>query len=138
MLTPTKTYYKIGEVSELLDVPISTLRYWESEFSVLNPLRTEKGTRKYRHEDVEVCKMIKHLLRDKGYSLEYAKKELAGSNIIPRLHAPDKCKSAKGAIRLLTEVLRRTNDESSRVRIEYVLEWLKDGVSASTPIPNDK
>lgn len=129
-MTSTKTYYKIGEVSDLLEVSISTLRYWESEFDILNPLRTEKGTRKYRPEDVEVCKMIKHLLRDKGYSLEYAKKELAGLNIAPRLHTPDKCKSVKGAIRLLTEAARRSNDESATIRIEYVLEWLKSNENA--------
>lgn len=73
-MTPTKTYYKIGEVSALLNISISTLRFWEDTFVQLTPLRTEKGTRKYRPEDVEVCKRIKHLLRDKGYSLEYAKK----------------------------------------------------------------
>lgn len=125
MQTPTKSYYKIGEVSALLNVSISTLRFWEDTFKQLTPLRTPKGTRKFRPEDVEMCRLIKHLLRDKGYSLEYAKKELAKLNVVPRLHAPDKCKSAKGAIRLLTEAARRTNDESTTIRIEYVLEWLK-------------
>lgn len=130
MLTPTKSYYKIGEVSALLDVPISTLRFWEDTFEQLTPLRTPKGTRKFRPEDVEMCRLIKHLLRDKGYSLEYAKKELAGLNIAPRLHTPDKCKSVKGAIRLLTEAARRSNDESATIRIEYVLEWLKSNENA--------
>lgn len=72
-----------------------------------------------------MCKQIKHLFHDKGYSLEYAKKKLAGLNVTPQLHAPDKCKSAKGAIRLLTEAARCTTDASASIRIEYVLEWLK-------------
>ena len=72
----TKSYYKIGEVSEMLDVPVSTLRFWEDTFEQLDPFRTSGGMRKYRPEDVEMCKLIKHLLRDKGFSLEYAKKEL--------------------------------------------------------------
>lgn len=122
----TKSYYKIGEVSAMLDVPVSTLRFWEDTFEQLDPFRTPGGTRKYRPEDVEMCKLIKHLLRDKGYSLEYAKKELSGLNIIPQLHAPDKCKSAKGAIRLLTEAARRIDDASAKTRVEYVLEWLRE------------
>lgn len=125
MPTPKKSYYKISEVSAMLDLSVPTLRYWENEFEQLDPFRTPGGMRKYRPEDVEMCKLIKHLLRDKGYSLEYAKKELAGLNAVPQLHAPDKCKSAKGAIRLLTEALRRTSDPNAAIRIKYVLEWLK-------------
>lgn len=126
MPSPTKSYYKIGEVSEMLNVPISTLRFWEDTFEQLDPFRTPGGTRKYRPEDVEMCKLIKHLLRDKGYSLEYAKRELAGLNLSPQLHAPDKCKSAKGAIRLLTEAARHIDDASAKIRVEYVLEWLRE------------
>lgn len=124
-MKPNKSYYKIGEVSAMLDVPIPTLRFWEDTFEQLDPFRTPGGMRKYRPEDVEMCMQIKHLLRDKGLSLEYAKKELAGLNVIPQLHAPDKCKSAKGAIRLLTEAARRVNDPSAAIRIKYVLEWLE-------------
>lgn len=124
-MPPTKSYYKIGEVSAMLDLPVPTLRFWEDTFEQLDPFRTPGGMRKYRPEDIEVCKLIKHLLRDKGYSLEYAKKELAGLNVIPQLHAPGQCKSAKGAIRLLTEAAKRTTDASAAIRIKYVLEWLK-------------
>lgn len=129
---PSKSYYKIGEVAEMLEVSVSTLRFWEDTFKQLTPLRTPRGTRKFRPEDVEMCKQIKHLLRDKGFSVEYAKKELAGLNIPPRLHVPDKCKSAKGAIRLLTEAARHTNDESITIRIKYVLEWLKSNEKINT------
>lgn len=122
---PAKFFYKIGEVSAMLDVPISTLRFWEDSFEQLDPPRTRGGTRKYRPGDVELCKRIKHLLRDKGLSVEYARKELADFNVTPQLHAPDKCKSAKGAIRLLSEAVRRVEDESVRIRIDFVLEWLK-------------
>lgn len=121
-----KSYHKIGEVSAMLDIPVSTLRFWEDTFEQLDPFRTPGGTRKYRPEDVEMCKLIRHLLRDKGLSLEYAKKELAGLNVVPQLHAPDKCKSEKGAIRLLTEAARRIDDASAKIRVEYVLEWLRE------------
>lgn len=72
---PTKSYYKIGEVSAMLDVPVSTLRFWEDTFEQLDPFRTSGGTRKYRSEDVEMAKLIKYFLREKGYSLDYTKKK---------------------------------------------------------------
>lgn len=122
-MTPTKSYYKIGEVSAMLDVPISTLRFWEDTFEQLDPFRTPGGMRKYRPEDVEVCKLIKHLLRDKGYSLEYAKKELADYRKYPPRH-PFSCKSAGDAIRLLSEAKSRCEDAHAVARIEAVEGWI--------------
>ena len=124
-MTLIKSYYKIGEVSAMLDVSVSTLRFWEDTFEQLDPFRTPGGTRKYRPEDVDVCRRIRHLLREKGYSLEYAKRELSGFTPKEQLHAPDKCKSAKGAIRLLSEASRRIDDPSAKIRVDFVLEWLK-------------
>ena len=120
---PTKSYYKIGEVSAMLDVPVSTLRFWEDTFEQLDPFRTQGGMRKYRPEDVEMCRLIKHLLRDKGYSLEYAKKELANF----RKYPPRKqfvCKSADDALRLLSEAKSRCEDAHAEARIEAVTQWL--------------
>lgn len=128
MKTPPKSYYKIGEVSAMLGVPPSTLRFWEDAFDELSPPRLsgKSGSRrKYRPEDVDVCRRIRHLLREKGYSLEYAKRELSGFTPKEQLHAPDKCKSAKGAIRLLSEASRRIDDPSAKIRVDFVLEWLK-------------
>lgn len=119
----TKSYYKIGEVSAMLDVPVSTLRFWEDTFEQLDPFRTPGGTRKYRPEDVEVCKLIKHLLRDKGYSLEYAKKELADYRKYPPRH-PFVCKSVEDALRLLSEAKSRCEDAHAEARIEAVKGWI--------------
>lgn len=118
-----KQYYKIGEVSAMLDVPVSTLRFWEDTFEQLDPFRTPGGTRKYRPEDVEMCKLIKHLLRDKGYSLEYAKKELADYRKYPPRH-PFSCKSAEDALRLLSEAKSRCEDAHAVARIEAVEGWI--------------
>ena len=122
-MTPTKSYYKIGEVSAMLNIPISTLRFWEDTFEQLNPFRTPGGMRKYRPEDVEVCKLIRHLLRDKGYSLEYAKKELANFRKYPP-RKPFVCKSADDALRLLSEAKSRCEDAHAEARIEAVTQWL--------------
>ena len=123
MSTPTKSYYKIGEVSEMLGITIPTLRYWENEFEQLDPFRTPGGMRKYRPEDVEMCKLIKHLLRDKGLSLEYAKKELADYRRYPP-RKPFVCKTAEDALRLLSEAKRRCEDAHAEARIEAVEGWI--------------
>lgn len=122
-MIPTKSYYKIGEVSEMLDVPISTLRFWEDTFEQLEPFRTPGGTRKYRTEDVEMCKLIKHLLRDKGYSLEYAKRELADYRKYPPRH-PFSCKGVDDALRLLSETKSRCENAHTIARIEAVEGWI--------------
>ncbi len=71
-----KLYYTIAEVSEALDVPQPTLRFWEKEFSVLKPRRTSKGLRQYTKEDVNLLKKVVYLTKDCGYTLEGAKKVL--------------------------------------------------------------
>jgi DNA-binding transcriptional MerR regulator len=71
-----KLYFPIGEVTILLGVNASTLRFWETEFDVLKPHRNKKGNRFYTHEDVENLKLIKYLLKDKGYTIPGARDEL--------------------------------------------------------------
>lgn len=52
--------------------------------------------------------------------------ELKKLNVKPQLHASDRCRSAKGAIRLLTEAAKRIDDQSAKVRVENVLEWFRE------------
>ncbi|MDE6146297.1 MAG: MerR family transcriptional regulator [Muribaculaceae bacterium] len=68
----TKKYYRIREVSELIDVPASTLRYWESMFPKLRPRRNAKGTRYYTPADVETLQQIRYLVHDKGLKIDAA------------------------------------------------------------------
>lgn len=107
----------------MLNITISTLHYWEDTFEQLDPFRTPGGTRKYRSEDVVMCKLIKHLLRDKGYSLEYAKKVLADYRKCPPRN-PFVCKSADDALRLLSEAKNRCEDAHAEARIEAVKRWI--------------
>lgn len=69
----SKMYYTIGEVSKLFDVNPSLLRFYEKEFDVLQPKKNKKGTRHFTAEDIENLKIILHLTRDKGYTLNGAK-----------------------------------------------------------------
>lgn len=119
-----KSYYRPREVAKMLDLPISTLRYWEDEFDQFCPQRTAKGHRRYTPDDVEVCKRIKFLLRDKGLSLEYAKKELGDYRKYPPRH-PFSCKSAADALRLLSEAKSRSEDAHAVARIEAVEKWIE-------------
>ncbi len=74
-----KLYYSIGEVAELLDVNASLLRFWEKEFEDIKPQKNGRGNRIYTEKDVNHLKMIHHLVKDRGFTLEGAKKKLKQS-----------------------------------------------------------
>ena len=69
-----KKYYSLGEVSDQLNLNTSLIRYWESEFEVLNPKKNKKGLRKYKDKDIETLKKIHSLLKNDGFTIEGAKK----------------------------------------------------------------
>ena len=73
---PNKIYFKIGEVSRLTELPASLLRFWESEFKGINPKRTPSGQRLYKKKDVALIIKIKHLLYDRKFTIQGAKKHL--------------------------------------------------------------
>jgi DNA-binding transcriptional MerR regulator len=72
-----KILYSIQEVAKMFHVNASLLRYWEKEFdSIIQPLRSEKGTRQYRKEDVEAVRLVYHLVKEKGLTIAGAKQKL--------------------------------------------------------------
>jgi DNA-binding transcriptional MerR regulator len=73
---PDKLYFKIGEVASIVGVQPYVLRYWESEFSVVRPSKTQSKHRLYRRRDVETLLQIKHLLHDERFTIEGARKRL--------------------------------------------------------------
>lgn len=73
---PDKAYYRIGEVSKILDVPTYVLRYWESEFKTIKPIRTPSSQRLYRKQDVEEFLLIKNLLYREKFTIRGAKQQL--------------------------------------------------------------
>tara|TARA_B100000287_G_scaffold432498_1_gene491983 strand:- start:1639 stop:1968 length:330 start_codon:yes stop_codon:yes gene_type:complete len=77
----TKKYFTIGEVAQKFEINTSQLRFWESEFEILNPKKNKKGSRKYRLKDVEIIKKIHDLLKIDGFTIEGAKKKLARKTI---------------------------------------------------------
>lgn len=73
---PEKVYYHIGEVAEFFDVNQSLLRFWEKEFDILKPVKNKKGNRLFTRKDLENLKIIYHLVKEKGYTLNGAKEML--------------------------------------------------------------
>ena len=73
---PDRLYFKIGDVAELLGVKPYVLRYWETEFPMITPQKSNTGQRVYRRSDVETVIMIKTLLYNERYSIEGARKRI--------------------------------------------------------------
>ncbi|MEO1516734.1 MAG: MerR family transcriptional regulator [Bacteroidota bacterium] len=75
----SKLYYSIGEISEMFNVSKSLIRFWESEFSILKPHKNSKGDRRFTQQNIEQFRMIYHLVKEKGFTLEGAKREIKNS-----------------------------------------------------------
>lgn len=71
-----KKYYKISEVAELLGLPASTLRYYESQFTIISPKRNRNGVRFYTASDVEKIRMVVYLVKEKGLKIDAAQEQL--------------------------------------------------------------
>ena len=80
---PDKLYFRIGEVSELARTKPYVLRYWETEFPTLKPVKSKSGHRLYRRQDVEMVLEIKCLLYEKGFTIEGARKHLSNHSETP-------------------------------------------------------
>jgi DNA-binding transcriptional MerR regulator len=73
---PDKLYFRIGDVSRLAGVKPYVLRYWETEFPAIAPKKSGTGQRLYRRKDVELILEIKHLLYEKRFTIEGARKAI--------------------------------------------------------------
>ena len=77
---PEKNLFRIGEVSRLTATKAFVLRYWETEFPTLQPVKSSSGHRMYRREDIETVFEIKRLLYDEGFTIAGARRHLAEQN----------------------------------------------------------
>jgi DNA-binding transcriptional MerR regulator len=78
LVIPDKLFFKIGEVCDIVGVQPHVLRYWESEFPMLQPQKNRAGQRTYRRKDVEMALRIRELLYDEGFTIAGAKRKLLG------------------------------------------------------------
>ncbi len=73
---PEKAFFRIGEVSRITATKPFVLRYWETEFPMLQPVKSPKGHRLYRRQDIETVLKIKRLLYDEGFTIAGARRHL--------------------------------------------------------------
>jgi len=88
IIVPDKLYFRIGEVSELCRLPAYVLRFWETEFPQLKPVKSNTGQRMYRRKDVEAVLRIKKLLYEEGFTIAGARQQLRAESKTEKNQAP--------------------------------------------------
>ena len=103
----TKKHYKIREVSEIIGVPQSTLRFWEKEFPALQPRRSAHNQRSYTPADLELLQIIHFLVYTKGLKIEAAKEQIKHNkkNISKRVKIVDKLQEVRSDLELMLQSL---------------------------------
>jgi len=71
-----KLFYTIGEVSKILNVNVSLIRFWDNEFDIIKPKKNKKGNRLFSENDLKNLKIIHHLLKNNGFTIKGAKRAL--------------------------------------------------------------
>lgn len=103
---PDKLYYSIGEVAKAFDVNASLIRYWEQEFPIIKPKKNKKGNRYFTPEDIKNLKIIYHLVKEKGYTLDGARIALTtNSKISETVSMIDRLEFVKAELQKLKESL---------------------------------
>ena len=88
IIVPDKLYFRIGEVSRLCRLPAYVLRFWETEFPQLKPIKSSTGQRMYRRKDVDAVLRIKKLLYEEGFTIAGARQQLRSESKAEKNQAP--------------------------------------------------
>jgi len=104
-----KKYYKIKEVAGMLGLPPSTLRFWESKFTIIKPRRNDKGVRIYTPSDIEKLRMVLYLVKDKGLRMEAAEEQIRHNrtNVSRRAQALDRLREIRATLQQLLDATNR-------------------------------
>src|SRR5437588_5473585 len=81
---PEKLYFRIGEVARLCRLPAYVLRFWETEFPQLKPVKSSTGQRMYRRKEVEAVVRVKKLLYEEGFTIAGARQQLRSDGKIEK------------------------------------------------------
>lgn len=102
-----KKYYKIKEVAEILNIPASTLRYWEGQFTIIKPKRNEHGIRFYTPSDIETIRMVYYLVKEKGLKLDAAQEQIKHnhSNVSQRHKTIERLKAIRAVLKSMLDTL---------------------------------
>ena len=88
IIVPDKLYFRIGEVSRLCRLPAYVLRFWETEFPQLKPIKSSTGQRMYRRKDVDAVLRIKKLLYEEGFTIAGARQQLRSESKTEKNQVP--------------------------------------------------
>lgn len=105
----SKKYYKISDVSEILGISASTIRYWESEFPEISPMRSVSNQRFYTPEDIEVLRIIYFLLKVKGLKIDAAKEQmrLNRNNISKKAEIVERLMDVRDELTMMLKALEK-------------------------------
>jgi DNA-binding transcriptional MerR regulator len=112
---PDKLYFKIGEVAKLTGIKQHVLRYWESEFPPIRPQKSKTNQRLYRRKDIEAILAVKHLLYDRKFTIEGARRYLREEGLDGAAPPPDPEAVAEAARK---SALAELSDEVDAARRE--------------------
>ncbi len=100
-----KLYYSIGEVAELFEVNASLIRFWEKEFDILKPQKNKKGNRLFTQQDLGNLRIIYHLVKERGFTLQGAKDKLRQNkeDVVNKVDVIDSLNRIKGFLLDLKE-----------------------------------
>lgn len=103
-----KLYYTIGEVSELFEVNASLIRFWEKEFDILKPKKNKKGNRLFTPQDIDHLRIIYHLVKERGYTLQGAREKLKDNKdeVVNKVSIVDSLNRIKGFLLELKEQMQ--------------------------------
>ncbi len=129
VVIPEKIYFRIGEVSELAQLPTYVLRFWETEFAQLRPTKSSTGQRMYRRKDVEYVMQIRKLLYEDGFTIAGAREKLKEELRLNRPPAQAAKRAAKedgGAAQAALPFLAPVNGAHPREELRRVRKQLSD------------
>lgn len=137
-----KLYYSMGEVAEMFDVRPSLLRHWESQFAVLRPKRNKKGNRLFTPQDVENLKLIYHLVKERGMTLDGARKALrsrrADKGVSRDAELMERLQRIRALLLEVREDLKADEGEVVAVADDFAAEEPSvTPVAAHTPVPSE-
>lgn len=119
-----KLLYTMGEVTEMFDVNASLIRYWESKFDCIKPQKNKKGNRLFTPSDIENFKLIYHLVKEKGMTLEGANNTMKRRG--KKLHKEISILERLQNIRAMLVEIRESLGEGSAVEYEAPIEAVSD------------
>ncbi len=106
-LPENKRYYGIGEIAKAFDVNTSLIRFWDKEFDILKPKKNAKGDRKFTIDDVNNIKLIYHLVKERGFTLEGARTHIkeGQKKVLDKFEIISKLETVKAQLLLIKNEL---------------------------------